>query len=182
MRLNIPTYLTLFRLSIIPLFIIVFYLPCKDASLYSAIIFILAALTDWFDGFLARRLNQTTCFGAFLDPVADKIIVVIGLILIIEYFHSFWITLPSSIMITREIIIASLREWMAELGKNNMLAVSVLGKLKTGIQMLAIFALLWKETYSIIIIGILALYTAAILAFWSMLKYFYIAWRDLFEN
>ncbi|BAC24461.1 pgsA [Wigglesworthia glossinidia endosymbiont of Glossina brevipalpis] len=182
MRLNIPTCLTLFRLIIVPFFIIVFYLPFSNASFYSAIIFILAALTDWFDGFLARKLNQTTCFGAFLDPVADKIIVVIGLILIIEYFHSFWITIPSLIMIIREIIISSLREWMAEIGKNNLLSVSLISKLKTSIQMLAIFSLLWKETYIIIIIGILSLYVSSILAFLSMLKYFYIAWRDLFRN
>lgn len=109
-----------------------------------ALIFIFAAITDWLDGFLARRWKQTTRFGAFLDPVADKVMVAMALVLVAEHFHSWWITLPAATMIAREIIISALREWMAEIGKRSSVAVSWIGKVKTTAQMLALFALLWR--------------------------------------
>lgn len=107
MQLNIPTWLTLFRVVLIPFFVLAFYLPFVWAPMVCAIIFVFAAATDWFDGFLARRWKQTTRFGAFLDPVADKVMVAIALVLVAEHYHVWWITLPAATMIAREIIISS---------------------------------------------------------------------------
>ncbi|MCR3755806.1 MAG: phosphatidylglycerophosphate synthase [Sodalis sp. Psp] len=184
MQLNIPTWLTLLRVVTIPFFILVFYLPFKWAPLCCTIIFILAAATDWFDGFLARRWKQTTRFGAFLDPVADKVMVAMALMLVAEHFHSWWITLPAATMIAREIIISALREWMTEIGKCSSVAVSWTGKVKTTAQMLALVSLLWRpdDIMAAMIIGIAALYIAAVLTFWSMFQYLYAAWHDLFEH
>ncbi|VFP84375.1 CDP-diacylglycerol--glycerol-3-phosphate 3-phosphatidyltransferase [Candidatus Erwinia haradaeae] len=178
MSLNIPTLITLFRVILIPFFVLVFYLPFQWAPLVCALIFICAAVTDWFDGFLARRWKQTTRFGAFLDPVADKVMVVIALVLIDEYFHSWWITLPVSTMIAREIIISSLREWMAEIGKRNNVAVSWIGKIKTAMQMLALFALLWRPDHIVEGAGITALYISVVLTCWSMLQYLHTSRSD----
>lgn len=102
---------------------------CLSRSPFAAaLIFCVAAVTDWFDGFLARRWNQSTRFGAFLDPVADKVLVAIAMVLVTEHYHSWWVTLPAATMIAREIIISALREWMAELGKRSSVVVSGLGK------------------------------------------------------
>lgn len=182
MQLNIPTWLTLFRVVMIPFFVLAFYLPFKWAPLSCALIFVLAAVTDWFDGFLARRWKQTTRFGAFLDPVADKVMVATALVLVAEHFHSWWITLPAATMIAREIIISALREWMAEIGKRSSVAVSWIGKVKTTAQMLALVALLWRPDDIVSRIGIVALYIAAVLTFWSMFQYLYAARHDLFEH
>ncbi|EFW11216.1 putative phosphatidylglycerophosphate synthetase, partial [Serratia symbiotica str. Tucson] len=103
--------LTLFRVVLIPFFVLAFYLPFTWAPMVCAIIFVFAAITDWFDGFLARSWKQTTRFGAFLDPVADKVMVAVALILVVDYYHIWWVTLPAATMIAREIIISSLREW-----------------------------------------------------------------------
>ena len=111
--LNIPNILTLFRLALIPVFVIVFYFPVEWSYFAAAVFFVLAAITDWFDGYLARRLNQSTAFGAFLDPVADKVMVATALVLIVEHYSSVFITIPAVIMIGREILISALREWMA---------------------------------------------------------------------
>ncbi len=124
MQFNIPTLLTLFRVILIPFFVLVFYLPVTRSPFAAALIFCVAAVTDWFDGFLARRWNQSTRFGAFLDPVADKVLVAIAMVLVTEHYHSWWVTLPAATMIAREIIISALREWMAELGKRSSVAVS----------------------------------------------------------
>jgi len=182
MQLNIPTWLTLLRVVMIPFFVLAFYLPFYWAPLACALIFILAAVTDWFDGFLARRWKQTTRFGAFLDPVADKVMVAIALVLVAEHFHSWWVTLPAATMIAREIIISALREWMAEIGKRSSVAVSWIGKVKTTAQMLALVALLWRPDQWIAGIGIAALYIAAVLTFWSMFQYLNAARHDLFEG
>jgi len=182
MQLNIPTWLTLLRVVMIPFFVLAFYLPFAWAPLACALIFILAAVTDWFDGFLARRWKQTTRFGAFLDPVADKVMVAIALVLVAEYFHAWWITLPAATMIAREIIISALREWMAEIGKRSSVAVSWIGKVKTTAQMLALVALLWRPDQWVLGIGIAALYIAAVLTFWSMFQYLNAARHDLFER
>lgn len=182
MRLNIPIVLTLFRVILIPFFVVAFYLPIKHAYFISALIFVIAALTDWLDGFLARQWKQTTRFGAFLDPVADKVLVGTALVLITEYYHVWWITLPAATMIAREIIISALREWMAEIGKRSSVAVSWIGKVKTSAQMFALVALLWHPYYWAEIVGIIALYVAAILTFWSMFQYLSAAKKDLLES
>lgn len=181
MQFNIPTLLTLFRVALIPFFVLAFYLPFVWAPLLCALIFVLAAVTDWFDGFLARRWKQTTRFGAFLDPVADKVMVAVALVLVAEYYHSWWITLPAATMIAREIIISALREWMAEIGKRSSVAVSWIGKVKTTAQMMALFALLWRPERIVEGVGVAALYIAAVLTFWSMFQYLNAARHDLLE-
>ncbi|MDC9588859.1 MULTISPECIES: CDP-diacylglycerol--glycerol-3-phosphate 3-phosphatidyltransferase [Xenorhabdus] len=182
MQLNIPTWLTLFRIALIPFFVLAFYLPFQWAPELCAIIFIIAAATDWFDGFLARLWKQTTRFGAFLDPVADKVMVATALVLIAEHYHTWWITLPAATMIAREIIISSLREWMAELGKRSNVAVSWMGKIKTTAQMAALVALLWRPCTEFEVGGFILLYAAAVLTFWSMFQYLSAAWDDLREG
>ncbi|PKH24216.1 CDP-diacylglycerol--glycerol-3-phosphate 3-phosphatidyltransferase [Enterobacterales bacterium CwR94] len=181
MQFNIPTCLTLFRVAMIPFFVLAFYLPFHWAPFACALIFVIAAITDWFDGYLARRLKQTTRFGAFLDPVADKVMVAIALLLVAEYFHAWWITLPAATMIAREIIISALREWMAEIGKRNSVAVSWIGKVKTTAQMLSLVALLWRPVEWVEAVGVVALYIAAVLTFWSMFQYLSAARNDLLE-
>ncbi|MBN6029213.1 CDP-diacylglycerol--glycerol-3-phosphate 3-phosphatidyltransferase [Pantoea ananatis] len=181
MQFNIPTCLTLFRVVLIPFFVLAFYLPFHWAPFLTALIFVVAAVTDWFDGFLARRWKQTTRFGAFLDPVADKVMVAIALVLVAEYFHAWWITLPAATMIAREIIISALREWMAEIGKRSSVAVSWIGKVKTTAQMFSLFALLWRPDSMVVGVGVVALYIAAVLTFWSMFQYLSAARGDLLE-
>lgn len=194
--MNWPNLLTLLRIMIIPFLVLVFYLPYGWAHIAAAIIFILACMTDWLDGYLARSLQQSTKLGAFLDPVADKLMVSIALVMIIGEpqfqfisIHSSTIsipiavlTIPAAIIVSREIIVSALREWMAELGKRTSVAVSHLGKIKTTIQMLAVIVLLYCDstTHALIVIsGYILLYVAAILTMWSMLLYLKAAWPDL---
>ncbi len=181
MHLNIPTYLTLFRVMLIPFFVIAFYLPFSWSPLCCAIVFVIAAVTDWLDGFLARLWKQTTAFGAFLDPVADKVMVAIALVLVSEQYHNWWVTLPAATMIAREIIISALREWMAGIGLRSRVAVSWIGKVKTTAQMLALVALLWRPSPLLEGAGICALYIAAVLTFWSMFQYLSAARQDLLD-
>lgn len=177
--MNIPIALTLLRILLIPVFVALFYLPSAWSYLGTAAIFGLAALTDWLDGYLARRLNQSTRFGAFLDPVADKLMVAIALVLLVERFNVWWFTLPAIVIIGREIMISALREWMAEVGERAQVAVSSLGKVKTTLQMVAIIGFLLMSPAShpyLLIISAMLLYIAAILTLWSMLLYLRAAW------
>ncbi|WP_093309312.1 CDP-diacylglycerol--glycerol-3-phosphate 3-phosphatidyltransferase [Allopseudospirillum japonicum] len=175
--MNVPTLLTLLRILLIPLLVVVYYLPIAWAALFASAIFILAAITDWLDGYLARRWNQTTPFGAFLDPVADKLIVAVALGVLIETHASLWMTAPALIIIGREIVISALREWMAELGQRAQVAVSSLGKWKTSLQMIAIGMLLAFEPGHVwACLGLLLLYIAAVLTLWSMFIYLKVAW------
>src|SRR5690242_9492393 len=178
MPLNIPILLTWLRVALIPLVVGVFYLPTSWLSLYeqgiaSTIIFIVAAVTDWFDGFLARRWNQTSAFGAFLDPVADKLMVAGALLVLIQLDRLD--ALIAFIIIGREITISALREWMAQIGASKSLAVSFLGKLKTTSQMAAIPLLLYHdkigEEFNPQEVGTWLIYLAAILTLWSMAYY-----------
>ncbi len=180
--MNIPLILTYLRIILIPAIVIVFYLPVGFAHLAAAIIFILAAITDWLDGYLARSLNQTTKLGAFLDPVADKLVIATALVIIVGEFHAAYLVIPAAIIIGREIIVSALREWMAEIGKRTSVAVSRIGKIKTVLQMLSIVLLLLYQPHHIILIkisGIILLYIAAILTLWSMIMYLKAAWPDL---
>lgn len=179
MRFNIPTILTFLRFALIPAFVIAFYLPYQWSAFAAALIFIIAAFTDWLDGYLARTLKQTTRFGAFLDPVADKVMVSIALVLISEYYHSVWVTIPAATMIAREVIISALREWMAELGKRANVAVSNVGKVKTAVQMLALTMLIWHPDDITTYIGYGLLYIATALTYWSMYQYLLTAKDDL---
>ena len=171
MKLNFPTYLTLFRIALIPLFIVSFYLPISYSAEITTLIFFIASITDLFDGYLARKWNQITRLGAFLDPVADKVLVAIALVSVVEYYHTWWISIPAGIMIAREIIISALREWMAELGERASVAVSIWGKVKTTAQMLALGGLLWRQAPWMEYTAFALLYIAAILTIWSMSQY-----------
>ncbi|MDX1802221.1 MAG: CDP-diacylglycerol--glycerol-3-phosphate 3-phosphatidyltransferase [Marinobacter sp.] len=181
--MNLPNILTLSRIVMIPVFVVVFYLPVSWRYEVSAAIFALAAATDWLDGYLARKLDQTTPFGAFLDPVADKLMVAVALTVLVDEHHTFLLTLPATIIIGREIVISALREWMAEVGSRASVAVSYIGKIKTTAQMVAIIMLLgsvpdigWARA------GIALLYIAAGLTLWSMVLYLQAAWPDLFPE
>lgn len=180
--MNFPIALTLLRILLIPVFVLLFYSTGHWAYWGTAAVFALAGITDWADGYLARRLNQTTRFGAFLDPVADKLMVVIALALLVERFHAWWFTLPAIVIIGREFVISALREWMAELGRSTSVAVSHLGKAKTALQIAAILGFLLLAPTSwwplLWLFGAL-LYAAAVLTLWSMLAYLAAAWREL---
>lgn len=181
MPFNIPILLTWFRIVMIPVFIGIFYLSDGTLSLHhkhllSALLFAFAAITDWLDGYLARSLNQTSAFGAFLDPVADKLMVAAALIVLVnlEYVGA----LVAFIIIGREIAISALREWMAQLGSSKSIAVSMLGKIKTTFQMIAILLLLYHEPvfgFPTHEAGTLLIYIAAILTLWSMVYYLMLA-------
>jgi len=182
---NIPNVLTLLRLALIPIFVLVFYLPFNWTHGATAVLFALAAVTDWLDGYLARRLGQMSAFGAFLDPVADKLMVAIALILLVQSSHSVLFTLAAATIVGREIAISALREWMAELGKRTKVAVSVVGKFKTTAQMIAIVLLLYREpigSFPTRIVGLVGLYLAAGLTLWSMIVYLRAAWPSLMEH
>lgn len=173
-----------------------FYLPVWWAHLAAAIVFSIASITDWLDGYLARYLKQSTKLGAFLDPVADKLMVSIALVLIVaeptfKYvtvtlqvvaIPTALITIPAAIIVAREIIVSALREWMAELGKRTSVAVSNLGKIKTAVQMLALVVLLFCDASTpalIVFVGYILLYIAVVLTIWSMLIYLKAAWHQL---
>ncbi|GAA4888592.1 CDP-diacylglycerol--glycerol-3-phosphate 3-phosphatidyltransferase [Ferrimonas pelagia] len=179
MKLNIPNILTLLRLFMIPVFVGLFYTPWQWAFMAAAILFVVASLTDALDGYLARRLNQSTPFGAFLDPVVDKLMVATALVMLVEHYDNGLVTLASIIMIGREIVISALREWMAEMGKRGIVAVSWLGKFKTGAQMTAITGLIAQYNDLITNISLVLLYVATFLTIWSMLSYIRAAWADL---
>ena len=180
MTLNVPNILTLLRIGLIPLFVVVFYLPFSWAYPTSAMIFALAALTDWLDGFLARRLNQTSAFGAFLDPVADKLMVVVALVMLVDVHGSLLLVIPAVIIIVREIAISALREWMAAIGQAKTVAVSMIGKVKTALQMIALLFLLYHWPFLGLpthALGMLLIYVAAGLTLWSMVLYLKAAFR-----
>lgn len=178
--MNIPNVLTLLRIALIPVLVVVFYLPFENHLLVAAGIFFLAAVTDWFDGYLARRLGQMTAFGAFLDPVADKLMVTIALVLLVERHDTLLFTLAACVIIGREVVVSALREWMAELGQRTSVAVSYIGKVKTAFQMAAITGLLAIDPEMAdgwpLIACYVVLYTAAILTLWSMFVYLKAAW------
>lgn len=181
--MSLPNILTLLRILLIPVLVVFYYLPYQWAPLATGIVFAIAGFTDWLDGYLARKLNQTSALGAFLDPVADKLIVSVALVMLCETYATPWITLPAMIIIGREVVISALREWMAELGKRASVAVSMVGKIKTALQMLAILILVSVDKGSTAgTVGIGCLYIAAILTLWSMVVYFKAAWADLAAN
>ena len=182
MPLNIPIALTWLRIVLIPVFVAVYYLPdtwlMPVAKNWTAMtIFAVAAITDWLDGYLARRLRETSAFGAFLDPVADKLMVAAALILLVQLGRAE--AYLALIIIGREIAISALREWMAQLGKTKNVAVAFIGKVKTASQMTAIIALLlYEPLFGVVptsLLGTIALWVAAVLTLWSMLHYLRLA-------
>lgn len=174
MELNLPTYLTFLRIVLIPVLVALFYLPWDGAHIACALVFMIAAFTDWLDGYLARRLSLTTRFGAFLDPVADKLMVAVTLVLIVQADPSPYVAIAAAVIIGREITIASLREWMAEIGQRKKVEVSNLGKWKTTAQMVSITLLLfgmdiWRQPMQSL--GQFLLFVSAMLTLWSMIVY-----------
>ena len=186
MNYSIPNLLTLLRIALIPVFVLFFYLPLESAHLITTLIFALAAITDWFDGYLARKWKETSAFGAFLDPVADKLMVAVALVLIVDAnptpYAGIWLAIPALIIIGREITISALREWMAELGASATVAVSMVGKVKTTAQMASLILLLYQDPIGplpTVILGLILLYVAATLTLWSMVIYLRAAWPVL---
>lgn len=176
---NLANQLTLCRIVLIPLIVIVFYLPYEWRFPVCAALFGLAGITDWLDGYIARKYDLSTPFGAFLDPVADKLMVAVALVLLVELHNSVWFTLPAAVIISREIVISALREWMAELGARGTVAVGMLGKVKTTLQIIAILLLLFFDPaqYQLMsTVGVGALYIASLLTLWSMYVYLRAAW------
>jgi len=181
MSLSIPNALTIFRIIAIPLIVAVYFTDVQFKNWICVILFTLAGISDALDGYLARRWNQTSMLGAFLDPVADKLLVCVMLVLVVsngalhtQVLSSLMYTIAVIVIVSREIIVSALREWMAELGKRSNVAVSNIGKFKTGMQMTAIGCLLFAKPFiglPILLIGELLLYVAAVLTVWSMTLY-----------
>jgi CDP-diacylglycerol--glycerol-3-phosphate 3-phosphatidyltransferase/cardiolipin synthase len=179
---NTPNILTLLRIVLIPVFVGIFYVPAPWARLACAMVFAAAAVTDWLDGYLARRLGQTSSLGAFLDPVADKLMVAVALVLLVSADPRAALALPAAVIVGREITVSALREWMAELGARSRVAVSMAGKFKTTVQMVAIILLILDDTWlsvPVYALGLVLLYLAAFLTLWSMAVYLRAAWPSL---
>ncbi len=187
---NIPNILTSFRIFLIPIMVAFYYLPGEQYEwkyFATAFVFWFAAITDALDGYLARKLDQQTPFGAFFDPVADKVMVAVALVIVVDDYANWLVTVCALLIIGREIVISALREWMAEQGKRADVAVSMMGKYKTAAQMLAIIGLLWHPNEYWVFEGWLLgplldfatyafLYSATLLTVWSLVTYFKAAW------
>ena len=188
MPFNLPILLTWLRIVAIPLLLAVYYLPASwagshERDVVATYIFLAAAFTDWADGFLARKLNQTSAFGAFLDPVADKLMVAAALIILVQLGRADAIV--AAIIIGREITISALREWMAKIGASKSVAVSMLGKVKTAAQMVAIPLLLYHAPFlgtDSRVLGSWLIWIAALLTLWSMGYYLRMAWPEIAER
>jgi CDP-diacylglycerol--glycerol-3-phosphate 3-phosphatidyltransferase len=172
---NLPNILTLLRVICIPLLVGAFYLAGPYTGITSAVIFIVAAITDWLDGWVARKMNQESEFGAFLDPVADKLLVATALVLLVDHYDSLLVTISAIVIIGREILISALREWMARRGDSQSVAVTVVAKFKTTLQMIAIIGLLWRMDEGLddllLVVAFISLGLAVALTLWSMWKY-----------
>ncbi|WP_028916943.1 CDP-diacylglycerol--glycerol-3-phosphate 3-phosphatidyltransferase [Pseudoxanthomonas sp. J35] len=196
MKLTVPTWLTLLRILLIPVLVAVFYLPYRWTNFAAAAVFILAAVTDWLDGWIARRYHQYSAFGAFLDPVADKLMVAVALFLIVQGHPTPWMAFWASVIVGREIAVSALREWMAELGQRATVKVAMIGKIKTVAQMVALSCLLYSinprhplqpgtEIWMgapVFHIGDWLLAAAAVLTLWSGFQYLHAAWPALRED
>ncbi|GBE09441.1 CDP-diacylglycerol--glycerol-3-phosphate 3-phosphatidyltransferase [bacterium BMS3Abin11] len=190
--LNVPNLLTLLRILLIPFFFVVYVIDAGWSNQVATVIFVVAAITDWLDGYMARRLKQYTTFGAFLDPVADKLIVATALVLLATDQKVLDLVVSGplfaaavAIIIGREIVISALREWMAELGKRASVAVSYIGKVKTTLQLIAISLLVYQESLfglPVFALGELLLFVAAALTLYSMIVYLKAAWPVLTDQ
>ena len=180
----IPNALTLLRIASIPLFAAT-YLITEDSHWVAGVLFGVAATTDWLDGFVARRWSLHSRFGAFLDPVADKLVVITALVLLVGAHSSVWITLPAIVICAREVFVSALREWMAEMNRRSMVDVNLVGKVKTSIQMFAIFVLLCNPPtleMPYVIFGCVLLYIATLMTIVSMILLLRAAWPELVFN
>jgi CDP-diacylglycerol--glycerol-3-phosphate 3-phosphatidyltransferase/cardiolipin synthase len=182
MTYTLPNLLTLFRIALVPVFLVLFFAPVSWAREGCAALFALAAITDWLDGYLARRMGLVSPIGAFLDPVADKLMVAAALVLLVQADPTPWLAVPAVVIIGREITISALREWMAELGARARVAVSAVGKFKTAAQMVAVILLLYRDDLlgiPVYTVGFALLYVSVILTLWSMTVYIRAAWPSL---
>jgi len=187
MHLTVPTMLTLLRIALVPVLVLFFYLPYHWSNMACVVIFVLAAVTDIADGVIARRTGQTSRFGAFLDPVADKLMVTTALVLLVQRQETYEaiFAVAAAIIIGREITISALREWMSEIGESALVSVSGVGKLKTIFQMTAISLLFYHDNMGWIpmaLVGEILLYTAAALTLWSMWTYLKAAWPAISDS
>ena len=190
--MNLPLLLTLGRVAAIPAVLALFYLPVPYARQWACVLYSAAAITDWFDGYLARKWNQTSKFGAFLDPVADKLMVAVCLICLLHATPAGMteqmkgvLTAMVAVIIGREITVSALREWMAELGQRTHVGVSAMAKLKTGFQMSAIGMMIWEAPWPFLPwydVGFLALFIASVLTLYSMIQYLIAAWPMMRES
>ncbi len=179
--LNLPTLLTLLRIALIPVLVLLCYIPWTHGRTMAAWVFLAAALTDWLDGWIARRWNQTSAFGAFLDPVADKLMVATALIVLLQQDPTLWLALLAVVIIGREISISALREWMAEVGQRGIVKVGPLGKYKTIAQMTALTLMLYRDPLfglPVYWLGEALLAAAAVLTVWSMVQYLNVAFAE----
>ena len=182
MQLTWPTILTLFRIALLPVMVIVFYSPFAGANVAAALIFLAAALTDWLDGYIARKYNMWSAFGAFLDPVADKLMVAVTLFLLVQENPTALLAVTSAVIVGREITISALREWMAEIGERTRVNVAAMGKIKTVMQIVAIEVLLYQhdlEGLRLFHVGETLLVAAAAMTIWSAFVYLRVAWPVL---
>ena len=182
--MTLATFFTILRVLAIPVFIAIYYSSIPFSHLIASAIFILACITDWLDGYLARKMNQCSKFGAFLDPVADKLLVPVSLVMLAANYTSPWFVAPAAIMVAREILISALREWMSGQNQRHTVAVGYIGKVKTTTQMLAIIVLLAAGPGTglyvwLVMLGYVLIYIAAILTLWSMFGYLKNAWPML---
>ncbi len=177
----VPNALSILRIALIPVFVL-FYISTSNLHWVAGLLFAVACLTDWMDGFFARKFGVTTKFGAFIDPVADKLLVVSALVVLIGSYGSLWLTLPGIVIVGRELLIASLREWMAEMRARSQVAVTTITKVKTAIQMSAILMLLCNPPVlekPWTIVGLVLIYVATLLTLWSMVVHLQGAWASL---
>ena len=183
MNVNIPNTLTLIRIGLMPVLVLVFYWPeFENQHVVLASMFFFIGVTDLFDGYLARKLNQQSAFGEFLDPVADKITVCIALVLIVSAHPGPLVAIPAAVIIGRELTISALREWMATIGRNSTVKVNFIGKCKTAGQLWAVGFMLYEHPigwFSPLYFGYILLYISAALTLWSMVTYLIAAWPNL---
>lgn len=184
---NLPNTLTWLRILLVPLLVVLFYLPWPWSDQAAGLLFAVAGITDAFDGYFARKLNMTSRLGAFLDPVADKLIVAVALVLLVSKNAHWYLVLIACVIIGREIAISALREWMAEIGARGKVAVSTMGKVKTILQIVGLSLMLFaggQVTYTFLMlpfywIGLALIAVSAVLTLWSMIRYLRAAWPDL---
>ncbi|MBS0433107.1 MAG: CDP-diacylglycerol--glycerol-3-phosphate 3-phosphatidyltransferase [Proteobacteria bacterium] len=191
MRINLPNALTLFRIALLPVMVAAFYahdaisaIPLRVANTTAAVVFVLAGITDWLDGWLARRFNQSSAFGAFLDPVADKLMVAVTLFVLVQSHPTVLLAVTAAVIVGREIAVSALREWMALVGERGRVRVQWVGKVKTVVQIIAIIVLLLErdkdaQLLRFWLVGETLLVIAAILTIWSGLAYLRAAWPAL---
>ena len=185
MRLNLPNTLTSIRIIAIPLIVIAFFLPVSWSRPSAGILFAFAGVTDYLDGYLARRLGQTSPFGAFLDPVADKLIVATALVLLVQADPKWPLALVAAIIIGREITVSALREWMSQVGARSRVSVTFFAKWKTAVQIAGISLMLYRQPVAgirVYLIGYVLLLVAAVLTLWSMVDYLRAAWPVMLKD